>query len=171
MLCNIKLLTSHFEATLDGLIGDGSSIINKFVDWESSGPTFNFNELRDALCGEAKFCFNADHIYLFGLAYTGKDSKKIWTTRAIELDGIEFRRHPDNMEALLKIDINDEPFHFQRSLNVDAINNETKCIDRKAHLFWENPVINDLMGTLSNSGKAAVRLVMTGDSKDSRRFS
>ena len=98
-----------------------------------------------------------DHIYLFGLAYTEKDSKKIWTTRTIELDGIEFRRRPNNLEALLKININDEPFNFQKSLNIDAINNETKCIDRKAHLFWENPVIdakiNDLMSTLSNSGK------------------
>ena len=43
-----KLLTSQFEATLDGLVGDGQSIIDEFVDWESSGPTFSFNELRDA---------------------------------------------------------------------------------------------------------------------------
>ena len=47
-LCNIKLLKSYFEATLDGLVGNGSSIANEFVDWESSGPTFNFNELRAA---------------------------------------------------------------------------------------------------------------------------
>ena len=91
------------------------------------------------------------------------------TTRTIELDGIEFKRHPDNLEALLKIDINDEPFNFQQSLNIDTINNESKCIDRKAHLFWENPVIdakiNDLMSTLSKSGKAAARLVMTVDCK------
>ena len=32
-LCNRKLLTSQFEATLDGLAGDGSRIINEFVDW------------------------------------------------------------------------------------------------------------------------------------------
>ena len=69
-LCSRKLLTSQFEATLDGLVGDGQSIINEFVDWESSGPTFSFNELRDALCGDAKFCFYAEHMYLFGLAYT-----------------------------------------------------------------------------------------------------
>ena len=30
--------------------------------------------------------------------------------------------------------------------------------------------ITDLMNTLSNSGKAAAKLVMTGDSKDSRKF-
>ena len=87
---------------------------------------------------------------------------------------IDFKRHPENLEALLKIDINDEPFYFQKSLSIDAINNETKCIDRKAHLFWENPTIdakiNDLMAILSNSGKASAKLVMTGDSKDSRQF-
>ena len=67
-----------------------------------------------------------------------------------------------------------EPFYFQQYLNIDAINNETKCIDRKAHLFWENPVtdakINELMSTLSNSGKGAARPVMTGDSRDARQF-
>ena len=154
--------------------GDGTNIANEFVDWESAGPIFSFEELRDALCGEAKFCFDADHIYLFGLAYTGRDSKKIWTTRTAELVGIDLKRHPKNLEALLKIDTNDEPFYFQKSLNIGAINNETKCIDRKAHLFWENPTIdakmNDLMATLSNSGKASAKLVMTGDSKDSRQF-
>ena len=86
-LCNKKMLISDFEATFDGLVGDGQSIISEFVDWESSGSTYTFNELRNALCGEAKFCFNADHMYLFGLAYTGRDSNKIWITRTIELEG------------------------------------------------------------------------------------
>ena len=90
------------------------------------------------------------------------------------MNGIKFKRHPNNIDALLELDINVEPFNFQRSLYTDTINNETKCIDRKAHLFWENPVIdakmNYLMNTLSNSGKAVARLVMTGESKDSRRF-
>ena len=173
-LCSRKPLTSQFEATLDGLKGDGQSIINEFVDWESAGPTFSFNELRDALCGEAKYLFDANHMYLFGLAYTGRDSKKIWTSRTIELNGIESQKHPDNLEALLNIDINSTPFYFQQALNIDAINNETKCIDRKAHLFWEIPVIdakiNDLMTKLSYSGKAAAKLVLNGDNKDSRKF-
>ena len=103
-LCNKKFLISDFEATFDGLVRDEQSIISEFVDWESSGPTYTFNELRNALCGEAKFCFSANHMYLFGLAYTGRDSKKIWTTRKIELEGIEFRRHPNNIDALLEID-------------------------------------------------------------------
>ena len=54
------------------------------------------------------------------------------------------------------------------------MNNEIKYINRKAHLFWENPTIdakiNELMHTLSFSGKAQARLVMSGDSKDSRCF-
>ena len=39
-LCSRKPLISQFEATLDGLTGDGQSIINEFVDWVSAGPTF-----------------------------------------------------------------------------------------------------------------------------------
>ena len=65
-------------------------------------------------------------------------------------------------------------FFFQQSLSINAINKETQSIDRKAHLFWEIPTIdakiNELMDTLSNSGKAAARLQMTGDSKDARNF-
>ena len=79
---------------------------------------------------------------------------------------------PDNIEALLNIDINSAPFYFQQALNIDAINNETKCIDRKAHLFWEIPEIDakidELMTKLSYSGKAAARLTLNGDNKDSR---
>ena len=167
-------MMSDFEATLDGLVGDGQSIIQEFVDWESSGPTYDFNELRNALCGEAKLCFNADHMYLFGLAYTGRDSKKIWTSRTIEPVGIENQKHPDSLDKLLDFDKNAVAFYFQQSLSINAINKETQSIDRKAHLFWEIPAIdakiNDLMSTLSNSGKAAARLHMTGDSKDARNF-
>ena len=76
-------------------------------------------------------------------------------TITIELYGIDFRRHPENIDSLLEIGINAEAFYFQKSLDIDAINNETKCIDRKAQLFWEIPVINakinELMSTLSNS--------------------
>ena len=78
------------------------------------------------------------------------------------------------MDSLLKFDVNTEAFYFKKSLNIDTINNETRCIDRKAHLFWEIPVIdakiNELMSALSNSGKAASRLIMTGDSKDARQY-
>ena len=49
-LCNKKLMVSNFELTFDGLVGDGSKIVSEFVDWESSGATYLFNELRDILC-------------------------------------------------------------------------------------------------------------------------
>ena len=100
---------------------------------------YSFDELRKALCGEAKFYFNADHIYLFGLAYTNRDSKKIWTTRTVDLVGIDYRRHPDNLEALLKNDIKAEPFNFQKSMDFDAMNNEIKCIDRKSSFVLGKP--------------------------------
>jgi len=48
-LCNKKVMMSNFEATLDALVGNGQ----EFIDWESSGPTYDFNDLRNALCGEA----------------------------------------------------------------------------------------------------------------------
>ena len=131
-LCNKKMWVSDFELTLDGLVGNGSHIFNELVDWESSGLTYNFNELRDILCGEAKVCFNADELYLFGLAYTGRESKKIWTTTTIELEGLDFQKHPQSLEDLLNFDTRGETFYFE---SIDAINNETLCIDRKAHLF------------------------------------
>ena len=115
-LCNKKLWVSDFKLILDGLVGDGTSIIPEFVDWESSGPTYRFNELRDVLCGEAKMCFDPEHLYLFGLAYTGRESKKIWTTRTIELEGIDFQRHPHDLETLLNFDTNTVIFNFQKSL-------------------------------------------------------
>ena len=173
-LCNKKVMTSNFEATLDGLVGDGQSIIMEFVDWTSSGPTYDFNDLQNALCGEAKLCFNADDLYLYGLAYTARESKKMWISRTIDLVEIEFQRHPDNLDNLLDFDKDASTFYFQQSLSINAINKETQSIDRKAHLFWEIPTIdakiNELMSTLFTSGKAAARLQMAGDSKDARNF-
>ena len=113
-------------------------------------------------------------MYLFGLAYTGRESKKIWTTRTIELEGLDFQKHPQSLEELLNFDTRGETFYFEKSLSIDAINNETLCIDRKAHLFWKIPNIDakikELMSILSPSRKAASKLVMTGDSKDGKVF-
>ena len=130
-LCNKKVMKSNFEATLDGLVGDGQSIIMEFQDWTGFGPTYDFNELRNALCGEAKLCFNADELYLYGLAYIGRESKKIWISRKIELVGIEFQRHPNSLEKLLDFDKDASSFYFQQSLSINAINKETQSIDRK----------------------------------------
>ena len=47
------------------------------------------------------------------------------------------------MEELFDIHANkNEIFYFQRSLSIGDINNETKALDRKAHLFWEIPAID-----------------------------
>ena len=104
-------------------------------------------------------CFNADDVYLNGLAYTEKESKKLWISTTVELVGIEFQRHPDSLDNLLDFDKDASTFYFQQSLSINAINKETQSIDRKAHLFWEIPTIdakiNELMSTLSSSGKAA----------------
>ena len=74
-LCNKKLMVSNFELSFDGLDGDGSKIVSELVDRESSGATYLFNELRDILCGEAKMCFNQERLFLFGLAYTKRESR------------------------------------------------------------------------------------------------
>ena len=54
------------------------------------------------------------------------------------------------------------------------INKETKALDRKAHLFWEIPAIDakvcDFMESISISGDAKRKLIMTGDTKDARTF-
>ena len=85
----------------------------------------------------------------------------------IELEGIDFMKHPQDLETLLTFDPKREVFYFQKSLNIDAINDETLCIDRKAHLFWEIATIDakvkELMSILSHSGQASTKLIMTGD--------
>ena len=62
-----RLLISDFEKTLNSLTGDGNYIMADFVNLESTGPTFLFNERRDNLSGAAKHCF-------------GKESKTIGQT-------------------------------------------------------------------------------------------
>jgi len=79
------------------------------------------------------------------------------------------------MEELLSFDSNVNGFfNFQRVLSIDAIINETICLDRKAHLFWEIPIIdakvNELMYVLSFSRDAKFKLNMTGDTKDAKTF-
>ena len=108
----------------------------EFVDWEVSGLTYTFNELRNELCGDAKFKFDAAKVSLFGLCYTCQESKKEWITRTIDLEYIDVQRHPTSLEELLAADANSyDVFNFQISLNIDAINEETKALDRKAYVF------------------------------------
>ena len=67
-----------------------------------------------------------------------------------------------------------EVFNFQRSMSVEAINKETQAIDRKAHLFWEIPAIDakisTFMESISSSGDAKRKLMMTADTKDAKAF-
>ena len=105
------------------------------------------------------------HIYLYGLVFSCKElKKKKIITKTINLESINYLRHPTNIQDLLSIKENPYVFNFQTALNMNAINNETKCLDRKAHLFWEIPIIdakvNELMDALSYSGDAAPRLVI-----------
>ena len=158
-LISKNVAVSEFERTLDGLKGDGQNLLAEFVDWEVSGPTYTFNELRNEICGDAKFKFDAAKVSLYGLFYTCRESKKEWINRTIDLEYINFSRHPKTLEELLQVDAaNYDVFNFQRSLNIEAINNETKALDRKAHLFWEIPAIDakvcNFMDSISISGDA-----------------
>ena len=63
MLLNKNVAVSRFERTLDGLKGDGQNLLAEFLDWQASGPTYTFNELRNELCGDAKFKFDASKVF------------------------------------------------------------------------------------------------------------
>ena len=76
VLVSKEVSVSEFEKTRDGLKGDGQNLLAEFVDWEVSGPTYTFNELRNELCGDAKFKFDVNKVSLFGLYYSCKESKK-----------------------------------------------------------------------------------------------
>ena len=77
-LCSFTLLKTNFDAIFDGLETDGRNIANEFVDWESAGPLYSFDELRNALCGEAKNCFNALYIPAETLRKFGPPEQLIW---------------------------------------------------------------------------------------------
>ena len=52
--------------------------------------------------------------------------------RSIELKHVDSNTHPTELEELLAIDADShDVFNFQRSMSIDAINKETKAIDRK----------------------------------------
>ena len=79
------------------------------------------------------------------------------------------------MEELFDIDSDKyEVFNFQRALCIEAINNETKVLDRKAHMFWEFPELDkqicDFVESISMSGEARKKISMTGDTKDARNL-
>ena len=57
---------------------------------------------------------------------------------------------------------------------VFCINNETLAIDRKAHMFWEFPEVekqvSKFIESISMSGEARQKILMTGDTKDAKSF-
>ena len=76
--------------------------------------------------------------YFYMVYATHAESKKDWMESTIELKDVDYFRHPTKLEELLSIDGDSyDIFNFQRSMNIEAINKETKAIDRKAHMFWE----------------------------------
>ena len=124
---------------------------------------------------DAKFMFDASKFSLYGLVYTCKESKKDWISRTIDLENIDYYKHPQTLEELLHVDDDSHPvFNFHRSFSIEAINNETKALDRKAHMFWEIPAIDkrvcEFMDSISVSGEARRNLVMSADTKDVRTF-
>ena len=65
-----------------------------FVNLESSGLIYTFNELRDQLCGDAKFGFDVNNIYLFGIVLCARNPNKIglpeqWISKALPLIGTQ----------------------------------------------------------------------------------
>ena len=93
-LLSKEVSVSEFENTLDGIVGDSQNILAEFVDWESSSSAYTFNELRSELCVVCKFKFDATKVYLFGLFYACKESKKEWIMRTSDIECLDYDRHP-----------------------------------------------------------------------------
>ena len=64
---------SDFVKSFDGLVRDSKNVLAEFVDWESSSPTYSFNEWREQLCGDTKFGFDVKNTYLYGIYFTWKE--------------------------------------------------------------------------------------------------
>ena len=110
-------MITKFERTLDELQGDGQNLLAEFVDWQAAGTTYSLNELRNELCGDAKFKFNDANVWLIGLVYTCTDSKNGWTARTIDLEKISI--------------ITDIPKHWRNYLI--SILTSMKCLTFKKH--------------------------------------
>ena len=94
LLLKKKCFTTSFEDTFDSLKGDGQQLLNEFVDWPVAGEVYSYKDLKNELCGDAKFKFDPDRIALSGLVWSDTDSKKAWISRTIDLADVEFQRHP-----------------------------------------------------------------------------
>ena len=145
---------------------DGQKILAEFMDWQATGPTYSFCELRNELCKK---------LFLYGLPYTCKESKKDWLDGSIEKLNVDYNKQPSTLDELLAVDAESyDCFNFHRSMSFEAINKETRSIDRKAHMFWEFPAlvskINNFIDSISNSEETRRKLMMTADTKDAKTF-
>ena len=175
VLLKKKVFTTSFEDSFDSLQGDGQQLLNEFVDWSVAGEVYSYNDLKNELCGDAKFKFDGARVWLSGLVWSYTDSKKAWTSRTMDLEDVDFQRHPKTLDRLFETDSETfEVFDFQRSLSIEAINNETLAIDRKAHMFWEFPEVEkqicEFIESISTSGGVRRKIMMTGDTKDAKNF-
>ena len=105
LLLNKKAFTTSFENTLDTLQGDGQQLLNEFVDWPVAGDVYSYSELKNELCGDAKFKFDPARIWPSGLVWSYTDSKKAWTSRTMDLEDVDFQRHPKHWIVYLKLTV------------------------------------------------------------------
>jgi hypothetical protein len=85
-----------------------------------------------------------------------KESKRDWKTQTINLESIDFSRHPKNLGEILSVDASITSFfNFHGALNVDGSNKETKRFGQESTFVLEIPVIdekvNEMMKSLSFS--------------------
>ena len=77
LLLNKKAFTTSFENTLDTLQGDGQQLLNEFVDWPVAGDVYSYSELKNELCGDAKFKFDPASVWLSGLVWSYRFQKSL----------------------------------------------------------------------------------------------
>jgi len=62
VLLKKKCFATNFEDTFDSLQGDGQQLLNEFVDWSVAREVYSYNDLKNELCGDAKFKFDGARI-------------------------------------------------------------------------------------------------------------
>ena len=136
LLLKKKVFTTSFEDSFDSLQGDGQQLLNEFVDWPVAGDVYSYNELKNELCGDAKFKFDPARIWLSGLVWSYTDSKKAWTSRTMDLEDVDFQRHPKTLDRLFETDSETfEVFDFQRSLSIEAILKQRNTCNRQKSAY------------------------------------
>ena len=55
---------------------------------------------------------------------------------------------PKTVQGMMDVNWNKVSFNFLKSLDIAAINNETKALDRKAHMFGNFPMLKNKSASL-----------------------